>query len=149
MVKIEKVQIEGARELDQLLRQLPEKMAASALNSSVRAGAKVIFDEAKARVPVDTGSLRDSIRIQKVKESGKTVVFKVGPDKDRWYGIFTEFGTSLRAATPWLRPAFDVMAQKALDKIGESLGKKIEKIAEKLAGPLMKSGLIKRTRRRK
>lgn len=147
MATIVKTEIEGAKEMDKLLKLLPVKMAASILDASVRTGAVIIRDDAKSRAPVDTGELRDSIRIQKIGSKQTITEFRVGPDKNHWYGIFAEFGTSEDSAHPFLRPAFDTNASDALDKIGEQIGKKIEARAKKLAGPLLKSGLIKRRRK--
>ena len=57
------VKIEGARELEDLLKQLPGRVASRVATNSLRAGARVIRDEAKRRVPVDTGDLQRSIKV--------------------------------------------------------------------------------------
>lgn len=149
MVEIIKTEIQGARELDKLLGQLPKKMGFTALRGAVRAGAKIIMEDAKARVSVDTGDLRDSIRIQKVRARGTSVTFVVGAEKKEFYGQFIEFGTSKQSARPWLRPAFDTRVKEALDKIGDELGKRVERTAKKLAGGFRKSGLGAKKRRRR
>lgn len=148
MVEIIKTRIEGADELAKVLKLLPGKMGASVLASSLRTGAVLIKKEAAARAPRDQGDLAKSIRVQKVKQKGTEALFHVGPDREHFYGIFSEFGTSKESARPWLRPAFDTKAAEALDKIGESLGKKVEAAAAKLAGKFRKSGLGARRRRR-
>lgn len=56
---------------------------------------------AQARVPVDTGALRDSLHIEDAPDGGKRVV----TDSDHW--VFPEFGTSTMAAQPYLRPIID------------------------------------------
>lgn len=147
MATIVKTEIEGAKEMDKLLKLLPEKMAASILDASVRTGAVIIRDDAKARAPRRSGDGADSIRIQKVGSKKTITEFRVGPDEKHWYMMFQEFGTSNHSAQPFLRPAFDTRASDALNKIGEQIGKKIEARAKKLAGPLLKSGLIKRRRK--
>jgi len=58
-----------------------------------------------------------------------------------------EFGTSIMSARPFFRPAFERTKIAALQEIGNKLGKGIEDRAAKLAGPLAKSGLIKKRRK--
>lgn len=54
---------------------------------------------AKARAPVDTGFLKNSIQATAVSPTHWRVT--VGAE----YGLFVEWGTARRAATPYLRPA--------------------------------------------
>ena len=68
--------IKGGKELDDFLKKLPAKLEKNIIRSALRAGAKEILVEAKARVPVGptasenarlyggyAGALRDSIRV--------------------------------------------------------------------------------------
>jgi len=56
---------------------------------------------AKEIVPVDTGKLRDSIRILEYnKEEGYT---RIGSDVE--YGLYQELGSRRNAPQPYLRPA--------------------------------------------
>lgn len=57
------VKVRGLSELQQFLDQLPAKLEASVLRSALKAGADCIKEEVQSRVPVDTGRLRDSIRV--------------------------------------------------------------------------------------
>ena len=94
-----------------------------AVVASVKASVKLIENAAKAKAPVDTGALRDSIT-SSVDESGKTVVGQVGPNVH--YAMYVEFGTGIRGAAspgagagpynpswpgmpaqPYMRPAID------------------------------------------
>lgn len=52
MVVYKPGQIQGSRELDRLLRELPEKVAKRVSNSAMRAGAKVVASAIKANAPV-------------------------------------------------------------------------------------------------
>ncbi len=140
--------ISGARELDQLLKGLPKKTGRKALAGAVRAGGNVIRKEARQRAPVGpSGELAKGIKVEQQKRGSATsAAFKIGPRKNTFYGLFLEFGTSRLAARPWLRPAFEASADRAVEKIGKQLGKNIEKAALKLAGPFAKSGLGRRRR---
>jgi HK97 gp10 family phage protein len=46
------VTIDGARELDRVLQMLPEEIARKVVNNSLRAGARVVAEEMKARCPI-------------------------------------------------------------------------------------------------
>lgn len=153
------MRITGAKEMEKVLKQLPDHIARRVLKSAVMAGAKVIQDEAIANAPIGTrektdwkgrkvgpGILKRSIKRFEIKESDHSVTIGIGIKKGSraFYGRFLEFGTSKLAARPWLRPAFDTKAPEALAKMGKALGKGIERAAKKLAGPYLKSGLRRR-----
>ena len=140
--------IEGAAELDKVLKALPKRMGERALVAAVRAGANIIRDEARARVPVGTGRLRDEIVVKRIRTGQASLTMRLGPLRSSFYGMFFEFGTSIQAARPFLRPAFDAKVGEALGALGTRLGKRVEAEAKKLAGPLAKAGLVKRRRRR-
>ncbi len=160
---VQTVRIKGAREMEQVLRQLPAQIAKKTLTAALRAAAEPILDEARRRAPVGTeskgrvrlrtsrrgkvsianyGKLKPSLRIATVP-AGKTphsatVVVTVGK---AFWGMFVEFGTRFMAARPFLRPAFEAKKMEALNRLGKALGERIEKAAKKLAGPYAKSGL--------
>ena len=64
----------------------------------VDATAQAIAADARARAPVATGFLRDSIE---VTEEGVEVMAD--------YGLFVEYGTSDTVAQPFIRPAADTI----------------------------------------
>jgi len=79
--------------------------------------AEEIRDEAKQLCPVDTGSLKRSIRVQKHARP-RTSVHKVGvsaggyvtnPKTDTKvnYAAYVEYGTSKSPAQPFMRPAIE------------------------------------------
>lgn len=143
--------IEGAGQLESVLKKLPAEVAAKVSEGAVRAAAALVRDEAIARAPIRSqpgvkydrkgksgrarlpGHLKRSIRVKKVRRSGKSVHYVVTVGR-AFYGMFSEFGTSRQAARPWFRPALDASASRALDRLGLYLGKGIEREAEKLAG---------------
>lgn len=59
---------------------------------------------AKVRAPVDTGTLRASIRAERKGQAHWEVVVGVS------YGIYPEYGTRYMAARPYLRPAVAAVA---------------------------------------
>jgi HK97 gp10 family phage protein len=66
------------------------------LRGAMRAGAQVIQEEVKARVPQDTGALKESIRIRSGNKDGKVYSYvQVGRSKkkdDPWYAHLVEYG---------------------------------------------------------
>lgn len=148
-VRRKPMRIEGAKELDRVLKRLPKKIRGKVLRQALMAGARVIRKAMRQRAPVRTGKLQMSIAARRdrgAERGGASVAVKVGPLGRGFYGMFIEFGTSRQPARPWARPAFEESKNEALDKTGGQLGKAIEREAARLAGPLRKSGLIRRRR---
>lgn len=55
------VKVEGLKEINDRLTQLPNKLAKKVINKAMRAGARIIRDRAKALTPVRTGALKRNI----------------------------------------------------------------------------------------
>jgi HK97 gp10 family phage protein len=66
-------------------------------------GAELVTADAKARVPVRSGTLRDKIHAEKETEG----TYVVAGDDDVWYGHLVEHGTSHSAPRPFLVPALE------------------------------------------
>lgn len=135
-----KVQIDGLKELEQKLLQMSPKLAKNGLRAAVAAGSRVIANEAKKNVPVDTGVLRRAIFMKQIREeSGNSKqTFYVGvrkgkgerkKNRDGWYFHMVEFGTKKMAARPFLRPAFESRRVEAAEVIKRRLAERIAKIA--------------------
>lgn len=92
--------IQGGRQLDELLRTLPEKMQKNVNRTGLRAGAAVLLEEVKQNIPVASGALRDSARITSRARGGSvSVSVKVG-NRQAWYAHLVEFGTRPHVITP-------------------------------------------------
>ena len=140
-----KMKVHGLKEIDRVLRQLPNELQKKAIFFALRKGAQVVAADMKNRVPVRTGDLRDSIadvRTAKKAARGGAQV-RIGfrkPHSRRAH--LTEFGTSTQPAQPFVRPAIDAKGKQAIEVVGAELVKATVRIAKKLAGPnLKKSGL--------
>lgn len=125
----------GSAEIERLLRQMPEKVAKKVTIAGLRAGARVLVKGMKARVPVRTGALRESITVSAAAKvtAGRGLV-SVGfrkPVSRRAH--LTEFGTEHSPAEPFIRPAIDQDGAEAIRAIGEALGRGIAREAGKLA----------------
>ena len=156
---METVHIEGLKELDRALQQLPERLARNGLRASVYAGAKVVRDEAKFRAPKaakslgpnqpPSGTLKRSVIMKQIRElSGQDrqtffVTVRHGKkyrkqgkkgnhSQDAWYWRFIEFGTRKMAAHPFLRPALEAKRVEAAMAMKKRLQERIAKAAAEL-----------------
>ena len=150
------VKVSGLKELNQALKQLPDRVAKNVLRGATSAGAAVIRKEARIKAPVYTGSvaeghpppgtLRRAIYQKQIAElsgllkqvfyvgvrRGKGQHDKKGRTLDAWYWRFVEFGTAKMSAIPFLRPAFEAKKQEAVDAIKNYLAERIPREVEKL-----------------
>jgi HK97 gp10 family phage protein len=87
--------VSGLKELDNRLRDIPTKLQAKGLRSAVSAGARVIRDDARARVHPKSGALRQAIRFTTSVKSGigQATAKLFVSQKKAWYGRLVEFGT--------------------------------------------------------
>ena len=107
------------KKLIETLQKFPKNIQKNVMVGAVRAGANVIRDEARRKVPIKTGTLKKSIvSIQRKAQNGQ-ITFSVTPSRggnnDGWYAHFVEFGTSHSSAKPFLRPAFDQSNNESLE----------------------------------
>lgn len=148
-----KVRVEGLRELSDRLEKLDKKVAGQVVRKAAITGARLIRDEAKNRVPVDTGVLKQNIVIKRFRTRGKGNVrygiglvsskavysnTKTNRKKGRvgksyyqdkaFYGHMVEFGTRKMKARPFLRPAFESQKEKAVDVVKNTLKQEIDKL---------------------
>lgn len=88
--------VSGGAEIARALESFSANVERNMLRGAMRAGAQVIQEEAKARVPKNTGALRDSLRVQTGAKGGKVFAYvKAGRSKkkdDPWYAHLVEYG---------------------------------------------------------
>lgn len=149
--------VRGLKELEQALDELPANMEKNIARGAVRAGGVVFRDEARRLVPVESGALRDSIRVVARRSRGGRVLVNVvagrsGKDQP-WYARFVEFGTAPHridplgkgalligsvfaekayhpgaAAKPFMRPAFDTKARQAVEAVADYIRRRLDKL---------------------
>lgn len=154
---MDKVEIEGLRELQIKLLELPKRLAKNVMRSAVSAGAAVIRTEIKQRAPVYTGTvsaghpppgtLRRAIVSKYIREmsSDFEAVFKVTVRKgkrftkqgkkenlsqDAYYAMWVELGTAKMAARPFFRPGYEAKKQEALNAMIQKLKDRLEQEAK-------------------
>ena len=130
------VALHGFKELENLLRKLPEETAKKVTINGLKAGGRVLVKGMKERVPVKTGKLRDSITVtssEKVtKDRSMAAVGFKKPTSRRAH--LTEFGTEHSKAEPFIRPTLDIDGSAAIEAIGKNMGAGIAREARRLAG---------------
>jgi HK97 gp10 family phage protein len=96
-----------------IFNRIPELIAAVEANSAsaTKRGATRVRDGAKARAPIDTGYLHDSIEAH---GDGKEWFVTVGAE----YGVFVEFGTYKMAAQPFFLPAVQAAGAEFFHEVG-------------------------------
>jgi len=138
------------------LQALPTHIQDKVVVGATRAGAKVIADDAKARVPVRTGLLRKSIApVKKSKRYTKQghvsylvtarkktkfrVAGRIGNQAVQiratgyaFYAHMVEFGTVKMPPRPFMRPAFEGSAQKSIDAFKEYATRRTDREIENL-----------------
>ena len=117
-------------QLMKALSNLPKNIQNNVMTGAIRAGANVIRDEARIRVPKKTKDLAKSIvSIKRRAETRNQVKFSVTPSRGKnkagWRAHFIEFGTSKMSAKPFLRPAFAASENKSLDAAKDYIAKRI------------------------
>lgn len=148
---------DGFREVQKALEELPAVMKEKVVVGATRAATKVIADEAKRNVPVDTGLLKKSIGVSKAKKSDteqnhvkfyvvpkSKILFSkkvtladgsIGKLKSKIYAYYAhmvEFGTKNMAPRPYLRPAYQNSAKKAVQAFQDYALKRVEREVRKL-----------------
>lgn len=137
------VKIEGLKEVQDALHDLPSKATAKNIMKRVLLRrAEPIAETARQLAPYDEGHLRPSIHVsdrltrrqrkQHKKDHKDLVEVFVGPGTDPAAHL-QEFGTKHHGAQPFMRPAFDQHKTSVLDGIKDDLWQEIEKAAARLA----------------
>lgn len=153
--------IEGLAGIDDILKQLPERIARRELNGALRAGAATVRKEIIARAPDSPkvhkfGDLRANIFVRRIRASSSVGAMAVAITTGRaWYAKLIEFGraavkvkkariltdgtnvfgTEVAAvpARPFFRPAFDAAAPRAIEVIAKRLKAGVLRQAKRVA----------------
>lgn len=134
------IKVDGLQDLERKLLSYGDRLAKNGLRASVAAGARVVLKEARANVPVDTGTLKRSLYMKQIREESTNTVqtYFVGArfgkaeqkkNRDAFYFPFVEFGTEKMPAQPFMRPAFESTKEAAIEAIKNKLAERVEKLA--------------------
>jgi HK97 gp10 family phage protein len=155
------VKLEGFKELEKALAELPKATGKNVLRRIAKAALESMADAAAAKAPADQGPLSFSIsvsekRTRRAKGGGARLVggkwrsaasegieVAMGPAAGLgtlYYATHVEFGTVDAPAQPYMRPAWDAGAEKALDFVKDNLGNEVAKAAARVTKKRAKAG---------
>jgi HK97 gp10 family phage protein len=116
---------EGGKELQAALKDLSQRVTRKVLLVALEDAAEPIRRRASVLAPRGDSSgvtLRDEIVVGPARGTDtREVAIAIGPSTRAFYGSFVELGTSQQPARPYLRPAFDEGAEKALVRLKDSI----------------------------
>lgn len=136
------VKIEGLKELDKALGQLPKATAKAALRRVLKEAAEPLARTARRLAPRDEFYLYESIDVSTKlskrqaglhRAQGGRAFQEMFVGTNNPAGVQQEFGNSRHPAQPFMRPAFDAKKMEALDIITTLLWGEIEKTAARVA----------------
>lgn len=131
--------VEGLRESEEILKELPKSTARGVLLRVLKKEAQPIADAAAQLAPDDpkTGGkdLHSSMLVQSVpaRQRQSNVEVAVGPSRRTFWGWFQEFGTAHHGSKPFLRPAWDALVMRVLGGISKTLAFEIDKTVKRIA----------------
>lgn len=88
------MKINGGRELNALLQQLPVEVETKILRNALARAANVVRDEARERAPIETGDLRDAIKSSRNTKGGQVIAKVKLLGEHSFLGYFFEFGVA-------------------------------------------------------
>src|SRR5690625_496606 len=127
-----KMRIEGLRQVDQALKELPRATSKNVVRRVLRKRAEPIAMLAARLAPVDDADLANSMEVntrlarrQRSKTPADRVEVFAGSSSSLAH--LPEFGTRPHAPQPFMQPAFEQMKYKVLEGIQKDLLDEIEK----------------------
>jgi hypothetical protein len=141
------VRVDGLRELDAALGELPKATGRNVMRRVALARLEPMAEEARRLAPVEDADLRDSIAVSTRlagyarrfnKRSKSEAEAHMGPagaggKKAPPQGSLQEFGTKNHPPQPFMRPAWDGGKDALLNGIKDDLKGEIEKAVQRLA----------------
>lgn len=132
------VSLSGDKQLLAKLDRLSRKDSRSVVRKAARRAAKPILMQSRVNAPVDTGTLRRSIKIKAITRSRKRIGVKVttGTAKSayqgkQFYGAFQEYGTKKMAGKHFMKRAAESKSKEAVAIFADEAAKEITALARK------------------
>ena len=144
-----KFRVEGFKEAEQALMELPKATAKASVRRWLKALLIPIADAGRSNAPERMGTLKESYgvgtrltkRQRKVSRRESEVEVYAGPGQDgAAQGVQTEFGNEHQAAQPHLRPAWDAHKGGLLEKLKPLMWADIEKTVARFRKRQAKAG---------
>lgn len=135
--KSQTFKMEGLKELEQSLRQLPADLGKKILWNAAMHGAEVVRVEMEHQIQakglVDSGFLLSAFLKRREKTDDPMIAaYRVGPHEDAFWDWFLEHGTVKMAARPFALPALEASRSEAMDKMVEVITRRLKSAVKKL-----------------
>lgn len=136
------VKIEGLKELDAALGELPKATAKNVLKRVLEDAGEITAQAARAKAPKDEFHLHESIDVGTKlsprqagmhREAGGKAFQEMFVGTNNPAGVQQEFGNSRHGAQPFMRPAWDGTKGEVLERISNNLWAEISKAAARAA----------------
>ena len=136
------VRIEGLRDLEKALRELPKATGKNVLKRTLTTSTKPVEEDARRLAPKRTGELAKSITIgpksrivrRQRGDIGMTATVEMFVGAGALpHAHLLEFGTATQPPRRFLTPAWDANQEKVLGSIKSDLASEIEKARARLA----------------
>lgn len=112
--------LEGQKKIEEKLKKI-NKTATNNIEQALLNGALFVERDAKIKVPVDTGRLRQSITHKDENFGSNNPYVEVGTNVE--YAPTVEFGSSKQSAQPFLFPAYNENRDKILKELAKAFKK--------------------------
>ena len=131
-----RMKVEGLRELEKMLLELPRATAKSTARRILKQAGQPIAEMGRDLIPEDEGFTKASYAVGRLSRAARRrhvkkseVEIAVGPNSAG--GLQTEFGNARQSAQPHLRPAWEANKREALRIVSEEFGAEIEKTVQR------------------
>lgn len=133
---------EDIRKIDRKIRRLASRLGPRIVRPAVDGVAAAIERVARAKAPVETGDLRESIKtergmleprsdsISRTQKDGIVSSVVVAGENVKPYAGHVEYGTEHMAPRPFMRPALDTAGKAAASKAEREIAMGIERAAK-------------------
>ena len=128
----------GDKRLQNIFKQAPVKIQKKVLRPALRAGGKIVRNSARQKAPIETGSLKRSIKLRALPRSRSRIGVLISSDQKHY--VMMEFGwqsspTEFEAPRPFLRPALRDNEANVKGTIRREIRRKLFSELRKLRGP--------------
>lgn len=121
------IQLLGEKSMRRAFERLEPTARKRVFRKAVRKGLKKMLQRAKAFVPKVSGDLLRSLKVRAIRRSRVRLGLQLVAGGDRApHAFHVETGTRNRAASPFLRPAFDAEKEQLVTDITTELNRAID-----------------------
>ena len=134
--------VTGIQAIDRKLRRLEPKVQKKVLRQSMRSGLKLVQEEMKVQVPVDSGLTQKNIKVRALKRrkhgvigmevrvaSAPGLIKKGAGDRPFFYPAGIEYGDSEHQPNPFGRRSYSAKGDAARDKTMTDMRSGVEREA--------------------